>query len=79
MDGGEVVHHSAHVPLKASSHLKLLVTRALETKFEAVDQVSWVKGLALDDPFEELASTSRVAGEACPWALNTEIACLVPT
>jgi len=47
--------------------------------FEAADQVSWAAGQGLDSPFEELVSTSRVAGEVCPWASSTARACPTPT
>lgn len=79
MVDGVVERHLAHVPLKASSRSKLLATREIRMTFEAEDQVSQVKDPALDNPFEELASMSRVAEAECPWASSTEITCLVPT
>jgi hypothetical protein len=49
------------------------------TTFEAADPVSWAEGPALDNPFEELASMSHGAEEACPWASSTARVCLAPT
>ena len=77
--GVAVVRHLAHEPSRASSRSKLLAIQVIEMTFAVEGQVSWVKGPALDNPFEELASTSRVVGAECPWASSTEIACLVPT
>jgi hypothetical protein len=49
------------------------------TMFEAAGPVSWAKGPALDNPFEELASMSHGVEEACPRASSTAKVCLVPT
>ena len=77
--GVAVVHHLAHEPSRASSRSKLLAIQAIEMTFAVEGQVSWVKGPALDNPFEELASMSHGVEEACPRASSTAKVCLVPT